>query len=129
MFEEKQEPYEILIRFEGGKYKGAHFQATNVLYKDGAVVTQTLLAPVPIKDAEGFKLADVVGQVLIDQDEAVRLAQQDVEAARAAAREEVAKANEAIAERLAELDDPALVMKLEAQLAAKDANIQALMEA
>ncbi len=127
MFEEKQEPYEILIRFEVGKYRGAHFQAINTVYKDGAPLTQTLLAPVPIKDAEGFKIADVIGQVLIDQDAAVQSVLADMIALRKQTTEELAAKDLVITERLAELDDPDRLTKLETELVAKDANIQDLL--
>ena len=127
MFTEVTEPYEILIRYEGGVYKGAHFQSITHVKKDGVIISSTLGAAVPIKNAEGFAIEDVIGQVMKDQDEAVRQANEAVEAARTAAASEVAKVQEVVSERLAELD-AFTIEKAEADLAAKDANIQSLLE-
>lgn len=73
------EPHEVLIRFENGVYKGAHYQSMLVFRDDAGKVTNVMLnAAVPIKDAVGFKLADVLGQAFIDQDAALQSAQREL---------------------------------------------------
>lgn len=57
----KTEPYEILVRFEGGKVRGAHYIEKQIVLDDsGKQVGATLLPARAVSDA-GAQLTDVFG--------------------------------------------------------------------
>lgn len=71
-FTETRTPYEFLVRWdEQGKLQGAHVQYLETTRKDGAVIAQTITPAAKVAvvagDTEGFKLGEIVGQLVLDQ--------------------------------------------------------------
>jgi len=120
-YQEKTEPYEVLIRFENGAYRGAHYQEITTILRDGQPIPggQTIGPAIPIKDAPRQTLVDVMGLVAVEQALTVdryieQLAGKDVELAERD-------------ERIAELE-AADAGKLQLELEAANANAQVLLE-
>lgn len=60
MIEEKEIPYEILIRLSGSGVAGAHFMTLRQIIKDGQVVAESENPPQDVAE----NLADILGVAL-----------------------------------------------------------------